>query len=448
MYQTKSLNKAIIREKTIRKNVFYSIVFKGLSIIISLLLVPLTLHYIDKYNYGIWMTISSILVWIYYFDIGIGSGLRTKLAEAIAQNNGHLARGYISTAFYVLGSAMLVLVVIYIIISGFIDWNKIFNISYNISPQLNEIMLGVIVLTGLSFVLKLIVAIFHALQYSSINEFLNFFANFLSFAFIYVYTQIMPKGNLALIVYTFVAMPILIYGIAVFIVFTKKIKFLSPSIKYVSKKNIKELVGLSGNFFIIQIINLILYSTTSLLIAHYFTPTSVTYYSISYRYFSIAMIIFTIVINPYWGAITNAYAKQDMNWIKLAIKKLMLIWGGLSALVLLLLACSNLVYNIWLGKEISIPISMCISVAVYIIMFNLNNIYASIINGIGKIRLQLYTAIVQLLIFFPVALSLSKIAGAPGIIWATSILLAITTIALGWQVLLLTKRSPIKIINQ
>lgn len=112
------------------------------------------------------------------------------------------------------------------------------------------------------------------------------------------------------------------------------------------------------------------------------------------------MIIFTIVINPYWGAITNAYAKQDMNWIKLAIKKLMLIWGGLSALVLLLLACSNLVYNIWLGKEISIPISMCISVAVYIIMFNLNNIYASIINGIGKIRLQLYTAIIQLLIFF------------------------------------------------
>lgn len=160
------------------------------------------------------------------------------------------------------------------------------------------------------------------------------------------------------------------------------------------------------------------------------------------------MIIFTIVINPYWGAITNAYAKQDMNWIKLAIKKLMLIWGGLSALVLLLLACSNLVYNIWLGKEISIPISMCISVAVYIIMFNLNNIYASIINGIGKIRLQLYTAIIQLLIFFPLALSLSKIAGAPGIIWATSILLAITTIALGWQVLLLTKRSSIKIINQ
>ena len=173
MYQTKSSNKAIIREKTIRKNVFCSIVFKGLSIIISLLLVPLAPHYIDKYNYGIWMTISSILVWIYYFDIGIGSGLRTKLAEAIAQNNGHLARGYISTAFYVLGSAMLVLVALYILLSRLIDWNKIFNISHSNSPELNEIMFIVITLTGLSFVLKLIAAIFHALQYSSINEFLT-----------------------------------------------------------------------------------------------------------------------------------------------------------------------------------------------------------------------------------------------------------------------------------
>ena len=81
-------------------------------------------------------------------------------------------------------------------------------------------------------------------------------------------------------------------------------------------------------------------------------------------------------------------------------------------------------------------------------MFNLNNIFVSITNGIGKIRLQLYVSIIQLLLFLPLALSLSKITGASGIIWATSILLAITTIVLVWQVLLLIKKSSIKIINQ
>ena len=137
-----------------------------------------------------------------------------------------------------------------------------------------------------------------------------------------------------------------------------------------------------------------------------------------------------------------------MSWIKQAIKKLLLIWGGLSLLVLFLLLCSSFVYKIWLGKDINIPITMGISVSIYIIMFNLNNIFVSIINGIGKIRLQLYVSIIQLLLFLPLALSLSQITGASGIIWATSILLAITTIVLVWQVLLLIKKSSIKIINQ
>lgn len=45
-----------------------------LSIIISLLLVPVTLNYLNSYEYGVWLTLSSILVWINYFDIGLGNG--------------------------------------------------------------------------------------------------------------------------------------------------------------------------------------------------------------------------------------------------------------------------------------------------------------------------------------------------------------------------------------
>ncbi|MDE5975352.1 MAG: hypothetical protein K2G69_02250, partial [Muribaculaceae bacterium] len=55
---------------------------KGISILTSFLLVPLTLGYLRPVEYGIWMTLSSILVWINYFDIGLGNGLRNKLAEA------------------------------------------------------------------------------------------------------------------------------------------------------------------------------------------------------------------------------------------------------------------------------------------------------------------------------------------------------------------------------
>jgi len=72
---------------------------KGISIGISLLLVPLTLNYLDKEGYGLWLTLSSIVSWFSLFDIGLGNGFRNKFAEATAVKNDDLAKTYVSTTF-------------------------------------------------------------------------------------------------------------------------------------------------------------------------------------------------------------------------------------------------------------------------------------------------------------------------------------------------------------
>ena len=59
-------------ERTLRakKNIVISFICKGLSILISFLVVPLTLGYVGKVEYGIWLTISAIIQWFGFFDIG------------------------------------------------------------------------------------------------------------------------------------------------------------------------------------------------------------------------------------------------------------------------------------------------------------------------------------------------------------------------------------------
>ena len=52
------------RSISAKKNIIASIIIKGLSMIITLLLVPLTLGYLSSYEYGVWLTLSSILNWI------------------------------------------------------------------------------------------------------------------------------------------------------------------------------------------------------------------------------------------------------------------------------------------------------------------------------------------------------------------------------------------------
>ena len=72
------------RTQNISKHILLSFIFRTSGILISLLLVPLSINYIGIENYGVWLTISSVIAWLTFFDIGLGHGLRNKFAEAFA----------------------------------------------------------------------------------------------------------------------------------------------------------------------------------------------------------------------------------------------------------------------------------------------------------------------------------------------------------------------------
>ena len=85
-----------------KKNIAASFLIKGASIVIGLMLVPLTINYLEPTKYGIWITLSSIIGWFGFFDIGLGHGLRNRFAEALAKGKHELARSYVSTTYAIL----------------------------------------------------------------------------------------------------------------------------------------------------------------------------------------------------------------------------------------------------------------------------------------------------------------------------------------------------------
>ena len=99
----KFFNQGHERSVKAKKQFGYSFIVKAMSIAIGLAFVPLLLNVLDAERYGIWLTISSIITWFTFFDIGLGNGLRNKLAEAIATGKEELARVYVSTTYAILG---------------------------------------------------------------------------------------------------------------------------------------------------------------------------------------------------------------------------------------------------------------------------------------------------------------------------------------------------------
>jgi O-antigen/teichoic acid export membrane protein len=410
------------RTVKIKKNILASFFLKGCSILVSFFLIPLTLDYLNAYEYGIWITLFSILNWINYFDIGLGNGLRNKLAEALAVDERESARTFVSTAFFLLLALTIIICILFFIFSIWLDWYKILNVSADAINNLNPIVSLVFFLFCCSFVLKIVGNVYSANQLPVINDLFLFCGNVVSLVTIFILTRV-SEGDLFKVAVVYSAAPLFVYGAAWFVSFYYKYPYLRPSISYIRLSYAKDLMGLGVEFFIIQIVVLVIFSTSNIFITQFAGPEYVTPYNIAFKYFSVVTMVFNIIISPLWSAITEAYIKNDYEWIKRAIRRIRHIWLMLSILTIIMIAVSNMIYKIWIGNRVEIPLYFSVIMGVYVILSNWNNIYAYFLNGTGKIRLQLYGGIAVGILYVPLVLVLNKHLGIIGILCSTCIVL-------------------------
>jgi len=410
-------------ERSIRakKNILGLVISKGLSILVSLLLVRLTINYVNPTNYGIWLTLSSMVAWMSFFDIGFGNGLRNKFAEAKATGNEIKARIYISTTYAILSLVFSSVLIVFFFVHFFVNWSYVLNAPMEMANDLSLLAIIIFSYFCLQIVLKTINTILLADQKPAMASFLDMIAQILTLVIIYILTRT-TKGSLINLGLTLGFAPVLVLVISTWWLFHKNYKNYAPSFKYVHFSHAKDIMQLGYRFFIISIAAIILYQTSNIIIAHLFGPELVTPYNIAYKYFGIITMLFGIIIAPFWSAFTEAWAKKDINWIKIIVKKLQYMWIFLTVCTILMLSISNYVYKLWIGNQIVVPFSISVILAIYVIINVWNTIFSYFINGIGKIQLQLYSAIWCAVINIPLAILLGKRFGISGVISSTVIL--------------------------
>ena len=427
----KNLNSEDKRTMRAKKNILLSFGIKGCSILVSLVLVPITLNYLNTYEYGVWLTLSSMLMWINYFDIGLGNGLRNKLSEALALGDLKKGQIYVSTTVALLSLIMIGVFLLYWIVSPWISWNDLLNVPEGrTATNLNNLALLLLFFFCLSFIFKFIGNVYLAKQLSVVNDFLMFGGNIIALLVIYVLTKV-SDGDLRRVALTFAAAPLCVYLIAYPITFGVFYKELRPKLSLVNFKYAKSLLTLGGQFFIIQIACLIVFSTSNFFISQLCTPSDVTIYNIAFKYFSVITMIFVILITPFWSAATEAYTKKDFPWIKKNVHTIMKYWFLLLAVTIIMLLFSSFVYDLWVN--ISIPFGLSLVMCVYVTIVNWNNLFAYFLNGIGAVKIQLYCSIISCFLFIPLALFLGKRYGVTGVCIAMCIALMTSAIALPIQ---------------
>jgi O-antigen/teichoic acid export membrane protein len=138
------------------KNIVALFGIKGVSIAVQLLLVPMTINYVNPTQYGIWLTLSSIIGWFSFFDIGFGNGSRNRFAEAKATGDFQKAKAYVSTTYICIGVIFAAVWLLFFGVNFFLDWSKILNAPAQMARELSVVALIVISFFCLQMVFKLI----------------------------------------------------------------------------------------------------------------------------------------------------------------------------------------------------------------------------------------------------------------------------------------------------
>ena len=390
------------RSSLLQKNILASFLIKGWSAIIVLLMVPATLHCLGDYKNGIWLTISSILLWIDNMDIGLGNGLRNKIAEYLAHGEVEHTRSLISSTFAMLTCIIIPVLLILLLLIYVCDPYPIFNASPSKVAHLEQVLMVTVTLVCTSFIFKLIGNFYMGLQLPAVSNLLVALGQTLALFGTYIVLWSGSHSIMHIALVNTVA-PLIVYLLAFPYTFLYKYPHLCPSFRLIKLQEAKTVINMGVQFFIMQISGVILFMTSNILISNFFSPEMVTPYQITYRYFSVLLVIFTVVCMPFWNATTDAYQRNDMEWIRKATKKLRLMTIGFLFCLVVMILLSDTIYAIWIDRQTVIDIKMSIVMAVYIFILIYSMRYSYFINGIGKLRLQLYFTAAAAIVFIPIA---------------------------------------------
>lgn len=391
--------------KIIFKNSVYSTVYKVASALLSLISAPLLLYCLGDEKYGAWATLLSLISWIYYCDLGIGNGLRNKLASTIVVNNNKDSKKYLGTAYVLLAGITFVVFLAAFFFFSIFDIGKWLGITFE-GENVRICLVVAMLFACVNFIMSLANNVLYAVQRASLVNFFSCIAQliFTILLGIYAVTGINTIFFMALGEGCSQLLKNILETLYVF----KKNPNLKFSIRDYDKKYTGGILSFGLQMFLVQISALVLNSTDNIIITKLFGTAAVTPYNFCYKYFNMIQNLYVALITPLLSAYTAAYTLKDITWINKALKKNIILFIVFMIGTILAAFIFKPFSLIWLHKNLNFGLDLIVCTALYFVLLMLNHIYSTFLSGISCIKETTLATVAGTIINIPVSIFLAK----------------------------------------
>lgn len=426
--QKKIKLKYLFRNRQAR-NIFFSLLYRCGAIGSNLIIVPLLINQFSEADYGILVTVISITSWFSFIDFGLANGLKNKISENIANGEELKVRKYISTAYGTMLKVVICFILILFGVNSFVNWNSLIKAPETNSVAVNSLFLYGLLLFFAKLVVELLNPILLALHKTSVSSLISFISQVCILFSCYL---LRAFGNQSLVTYGLVFFWVPLFTLFLFSTYFYLGPFnkIRPILPLYERQYEKHLLKLGGNFFVIQLAVIVIFTTDNLIVGRLFGYGEVGKYNIAFRYFNLPLLVLTIVLSPYWPLFSEWFVKKNFVDIKRTMKKLLVIWFIICLGALVMLGLADPVYKLWIDPKISIPFSLSLGMCLFCIISGWSSVYATFINGTNRLRLQLFSCVFTGLMNIPLSIFLAKNTslGPSGVIFGTCICLLIGSV--------------------
>jgi O-antigen/teichoic acid export membrane protein len=400
------------------------------GILLNLVSVPLILDYLGKDQYGLFVTITSVLVWLTLFDFGIINGLVNSISEAFGKDDRVAAASYVTTAFYLLIALALVGVLGFSVIVRFIPWADVFAVRGTVDEAfLQKCVVAAIIPIFIKFPFSIIPQIYAGYQKSYVSSF--FFALGSLVTILALWLGIRLNVDMPILIVIFGGSSIIALIVNLIYTIGKDMPWLRIRFQYLSKRALRRLLDTSVPLFLFQVGGLLVNQTQLVVLAHTTNLSVVADYSILMRLYSAYGGVLLMATRSFVPSFREAYDRGDHVWIRKGFTRMVLIRLMLASLAAAsLILIGNLFLKIWLHQDsISFGIGVWIVMALLMVSSTWSTSFSDLLIILDHIWIQVFLVLLNGVSTLALTILLSSNYGVLG---ATFGLTFVTTFILSW----------------
>lgn len=381
-------------------------------------MIPIALSYLGAERYGVWVTLTSSVNILSFFDFGIGIGLQNRVSEMMGKDRlDELGRCMRSTLFVL----ALISVALFALFALVLFYSNLASVFFKGGHFASINLKGVLIIIAGAFMLGLPLGLFpriaFGLQQGWIASVAATCGTVLGLLAVFI-ASLLRVDFMAFVAFTVVP-PIAAQIVAYFLLARQKSVWLSLKGEIHLGEGLKTLR--QGSHYVLpQITGAILMQGPMLFLGIFSSPLSAATYSILSRIGTPFQQLQQMFLAQIWPAITEAMHRGDTGWLRKTLRRVLrmnLLFGAGSAASVALAVF--LVFPL-LSKETTLKPSTVV-VLLYSSLVGLMCVVgglSSIANGLCRMRLQNYLALVSIPFAFTIFPLAARHFGLDGVLTA------------------------------